>query len=291
MFFEQLIDKIYNKQRINETEIEIVCKKVIEIFINEPNVPFITSPVCILGDIHGQFTDLCCLFKLKDTPDKIKYIFLGDYVDRGPESLNVIMLLFCYKILYPENVCLIRGNHEQRVINKIYGFYDEIIHLYQDDYIWDLINDVFNYLSIAAIVDFKYFCVHGGISNKITLDKIKRIDRTMVIANEDILNDLFWSDPYNQLGCQPNQRGSGVLFGSDILKAFLIHNNLDMIIRSHQLILTGYKFDHNDRCLTIWSAPNYMDKIENPGCILCIEPNVPITPSSILIYKKVKKIK
>lgn len=289
MFFENVLKKILEKEILNVYEIHKICKNVKEILINEPNILFIESPICVLGDVHGQFEDLLELLSLKGGPRTTKYLFMGDYVDRGADSLNVILLLFCYKILFPKNVYFLRGNHEQKCINKIYGFYDEVLSVYKNDLVWKKINSVLSYLSLSAVIDRKYFCVHGGISNRVSLDKIKRIDRTEPLKDDDILNDLFWSDPHSKLGCQPNQRGSGVLFGVDVVKRFLMMNNLEMVIRSHQLVLQGYRFEHENLLLTIWSAPNYMNRVSNPGVILYIEPNVRITPKSMLIFVKEEK--
>lgn len=286
MFFEKMVEKIVNKQTITSYEIHKICKKTKEILINEPNLLSISSPICVLGDIHGQFEDLIELLKIKGSFLTTKYLFLGDYVDRGPESIYIVLLLFCYKILTPTNIYFLRGNHEQRSINKIYGFYDEVLKTYKDDLVWNEINNVFQYLSLAAVVDEKYFCVHGGISNRTALDNIKLVPRTIAMKENDITNDLFWSDPCIKLGCQPNQRGSGVLFGVDVVKKFLMSNNLEMVIRSHQLVQQGYRFEHQNLLLTIWSAPNYMNRVKNPAVILYIEPNKPITSSSLIIYEK-----
>ncbi|OQS54882.1 PPH3 [Ecytonucleospora hepatopenaei] len=286
MLIANYIEKIKSKQCLFSYEIFSICRMVKEILINEPNIINLMSPICVLGDIHGQFDDLLSLMKIKGEVGKSKYLFLGDYVDRGPESIHIVMLLFCYKIIAPESVFFIRGNHEQKNINKIYGFHDEVIRIYKNELVYNEINKVFEHLSIAAIVDNKYFCVHGGISDRTSLSNIKLIDRTKMIRDEDVVNDLFWSDPHTKTGCQPNQRGSGVLFGVDATKQFLVSNNLEMVIRSHQLVLQGYKFDHQNCVLTIWSAPNYMNRVKNPGVVLYIEPDKKVTNDSMLFYNK-----
>ncbi|ORD93926.1 PP4C [Enterospora canceri] len=286
MFLRNVLQKIHSNEVVSEFEINIICKQMTKIAIQEPNIPFVSSPVCVLGDIHGQYSDLVQLLELVEKPGECTYVFLGDYVDRGPNSISVVLLLFCYKILYPKRVFMLRGNHEQRAINKIYGFYDETMKAYEDTHVWQMINEVFDFFSIAAVIDMKYFCVHGGISNRVTLNKLKRYDRSERTKDDDIANDLFWSDPFNKLGCLPNQRGSGVLFGVDIVKNFLMQNNLELIIRSHQLVHQGHKFDLHGLCLTIWSAPNYMNRIENPGIVLYIEPDKEINASSMHIYTR-----
>lgn len=162
----------------------------------------LTCGYCISGDIHGQYTDLLRLFEYGGFPPEANYLFLGDYVDRGKQSLETICLLLAYKIKYPENFFLLRGNHECASINRIYGFYDEcklksltsrlsllserimwftLWWLGKRRYnikLWKTFTDCFNCLPIAAIIDEKIFCCHGGLSPDLqNMDQIKRIMR------------------------------------------------------------------------------------------------------------------
>lgn len=110
---------------MTETEVRGLCLKSREIFLQQPILLELEAPLKICGDIHGQYTDLLRLFEYGGFPPEANYLFLGDYVDRGKQSLETICLLLAYKIKYPENFFLLRGNHECASINRIYGFYDE----------------------------------------------------------------------------------------------------------------------------------------------------------------------
>jgi len=273
---------------LSEVEIFDICKKAKDILLFEPNVRRVNSNIVIVGDIHGQFSDLLHIFDTYGTPEKINYVFLGDFVDRGENSLECILYLLIYKIHYPGRVTLLRGNHEQKVINKVYGFYDEVAAKYPNTGVWEMINTVFDHLNIACIIDGKYLCVHGGISPNITINKLERIDRFEKLTEQSIINDVLWSDPFYKTGVSPNPRGNGCLFGEDVLKQFLMFNNVEMLIRSHQLAIEGFKWDFDGCCLTVWSAPNYMGKCSNPASVLFIEENLPITSRSIKIFQKTK---
>lgn len=286
---DSFIKRICNYEKLEETEVEFICNKVEDIMIHEPNIRQVSSPVVVVGDVHGQFADLLTLLQIEGPPGKASYIFLGDYVDRGDHSLELILLLLCYKVLYPAQIVLLRGNHEQRAINRVYGFYDECMAKYGRTNVWDTINETFKYFNIGCIVDNRYFCIHGGISPRVSMNKLQRIDRFENISSDSIFTDVIWSDPFYKPGASLNPRGSGFLFGEDILKQFLMYNNLDMIIRSHQLAIEGYKWDFGNLCLTVWSAPDYMGKCYNPASILKIMPGVEITSNSLKLFKKTNK--
>lgn len=286
---KNLLDRIVNHELISEDEIIWLCNKAIEVLIHEPNILRLRSPVVVVGDIHGQFSDLLTLLQIEGGPEKSTYIFLGDYVDRGYNSLSCILLLLTYKVLYPQKIYLLRGNHEQKPINKVYGFYDECLMKYNDLKVYNALNMVFSHLNIGAIVDNRYLCVHGGISPRISISKLDRIDRFEKIAEDSLFNDVLWSDPYYRNGASFNPRGCGYLFGEDVLKQFLIYNNLEAIIRSHQLAIEGYKWDFDGLCLTVWSAPDYMGKCLNPATILVIEKDGQISRSNLRLFKKSKK--
>ena len=180
---------------ISETEIKFICTRVRPILLSQPMLLELEAPLKICGDVHGQYTDLLRLFEYGGFPPEANYLFLGDYVDRGKQSLEVICLLLCYKILYPTNFFLLRGNHEAAGINRIYGFYDECKRRYSIK-LWKVFSDVFNCLPVSALVDEKILCMHGGLSPEISsLQQIADLSRPSDVPDVGLMCDLLWSDP------------------------------------------------------------------------------------------------
>lgn len=154
-----------------ERELRILCEKMKEILIEESNVQPVSAPVTICGDIHGQFHDLVDLFKAGGEIPDTKYVFLGDYVDRGYYSVETFTYLMLLKARHPGSITLLRGNHETRQITTVYGFYDEIMRKYGNSNPWKYCTEVFDYLGVGAVIEGSIFCVHAGLSPDIkTLD-------------------------------------------------------------------------------------------------------------------------
>lgn len=196
----------------------------------------------ICGDIHGQFFDLLELFRTGGELPDTNYIFIGDFVDRGYNSVETFELLLCLKLKYPDKITLLRGNHESRQICSVYGFYDEILRKYGNANPWKYCTELFDYLTIAALVDGKILCIHGGLSPDIrTLDQIRTIDRKVEIPHEGPFCDLMWSDPEDIETWQISPRGAGWIFGTKVTKEFNHLNDLDLVCRAHQLVQEGYK--------------------------------------------------
>lgn len=280
------LGKLLKLELLTELEIEDVCTKAIGIFITEPNIPNKSSPILVCGDIHGQFYDLISMFRINGVPPNKSYIFLGDYVDRGENSVGCICLLLILKIMYSDNVTLIRGNHEQSTITKMYGFYDEVMSKYGNSKVWKMICEVFSFFNMGCMINGRILCVHGGISPKLlSLNQLHRFDRILPVLDNNIFSDIVWSDPDDTEGFKPSPRGSGFLFGNDVFRQFLELNNLTHVLRSHQLVLEGYKFHFEERNLiTVWSAPNYMGKCENPASCLRINHSLEISDKDMCIF-------
>lgn len=252
------------------------CEKVKEILIEESNVQPVSAPVTICGDIHGQFYDLLELFRIGGEIPNTNYVFIGDFVDRGYNSVETFELLICYKIKYPSHVTLLRGNHESRQITVVYGFLDEIVRKYGNSNPWSYCVEVFDLLPIGAVIDGEVLCLHGGLSPEIrTIDQIRTIERNVEIPHDGPFCDLMWSDPDNIETWVLSNRGAGWLFGSKVTKEFNHINNLQLVARAHQLAQDGYMYWFpNDILVTVWSAPNYCYRCGNLAAILELDQNL-----------------
>ena len=270
---DKYLDQLQKGKCLEENSLKILLEKVKEILITESNILLLKSPITICGDIHGQFYDLQKLIKLSGNPSITSYLFLGDYVDRGNNSVEVIELLLLYKLKYPNNIFLLRGNHESRQISFTYGFYEEITRKYGNSNPWRYIMDLFDYLPISAIIENKIFCVHGGLSPFIsTVDQIRLINRKCEIPHDGAFCDLLWSDPDDIETWNINSRGAGWIFGYKVVNEFNYLNKIELICRAHQLVNEGFKFWFKDKNLvTIWSCPNYCYRCGNKACFLKIE--------------------
>jgi len=269
-------DKKPGKQvNLTETEIRGLCLKSREIFISQPILLELEAPLKVCGDIHGQYSDLLRLFEYGGFPPESNYLFLGDYVDRGKHSLETICLLMAYKIKFPENFFLLRGNHESASINRIYGFYDECKRRYSIK-LWKTFTDCFNCLPVAAVIDEKILCMHGGLSPELSsLDQIRRIIRPTDVPDTGLLCDLLWSDPDKDVQAWgENERGVSFVFGPEIISVFLKKQDLDLICRAHQVVEEGYEFFAKRQLVTLFSAPNYCGEFDNSGAMMTVDENL-----------------
>lgn len=256
-------------KHLPERSLKQLCDLVVEYLIEESNVQPVSSPVTVCGDIHGQFYDLMRLFETGGQLPDTRYVFMGDFVDRGYYSLETFTLLLAFKARWPDKITLLRGNHESRQITQVYGFYDECQQKYGNPNPWKYCCRVFDYLTVAAIIDGRVLCVHGGLSPEVrTLDQIRTIVRNLEIPHEGPFCDLMWSDPEEIDNWAPNPRGAGWLFGHRVTSEFVKLNGLKLVCRAHQLVQEGYKFMFDEQLVTVWSAPNYCYRCGNVASIL-----------------------
>ena len=273
---DEQIEQLRKCQYITEIEVKLLCEKAKELFIEESNVQSIDAPITVCGDIHGQFDDLTELFNKGGKCPETNYLFMGDFVDRGFNSVETFLLLLALKVRYPDRITLIRGNHETRQITQVYGFYDECMRKYGSINVWRYCTEIFDYLPISAIIDGKIFCIHGGLSPTIdTIDEIRNIDRKQEVPHDGAMCDLLWSDPDQDLkGFGISPRGAGYLFGEDVVTTFEDLNKINLIARAHQLVMEGYKLMFDGKLVTIWSAPNYCYRCGNQASIVKFDENL-----------------
>ncbi|KAH9822887.1 Serine/threonine-protein phosphatase PP-Z [Teratosphaeria destructans] len=263
--------KITKTVCLKNAEITAICTAARELFLSQPALLELAPPVKIVGDVHGQYTDLIRMFEMCGFPPNSNFLFLGDYVDRGKQSLETILLLLCYKLRFPENFFLLRGNHECANVTRVYGFYDECKRRCNVK-IWKTFVDTFNTLPIAAIVAGKIFCVHGGLSPSLShMDDIRNIARPTDVPDYGLLNDLLWSDPADmESDWEANERGVSYCFGKKVIMEFLQKHDFDLVCRAHMVVEDGYEF-FNDRILvTVFSAPNYCGEFDNWGAVMSV---------------------
>uniref|UniRef100_A0AC35TPV3 Serine/threonine-protein phosphatase n=1 Tax=Rhabditophanes sp. KR3021 TaxID=114890 RepID=A0AC35TPV3_9BILA len=219
----------------------------------------------------GVTVDLLVILNYNGMPPAAKYLFLGDYIDRGPFSLEVICLLFCLKILYPDEVTLLRGNHESRPVNVMYGFRTECVRRYSA-HLYDLFQTAFANMPFSALIEKRILCMHGGISEDlVSLDQFNAIERPcdipdlgkvshfnykLALITCRLISDLTWADPDPVIQMyEESHRGASRVFGAEALNKFLNQMKIDLVIRGHQVVQEGFEFFNDRKLVTIFSAP------------------------------------
>mmetsp|Transcript_31005 Transcript_31005/g.95342 ORF Transcript_31005/g.95342 Transcript_31005/m.95342 type:complete len:308 (+) Transcript_31005:1-924(+) len=229
--------------------------------------------ITVCGDVHGQYYDLLNIWKLNKVPSETNpYLFNGDFVDRGSFSVEVILILFSWKLLYPRHLHLARGNHETRNMNKLYGFEGEVTKKYDED-LYQLFCEAFCLLPLAHVINKKVFVVHGGLfsQDNVQLEQLRRVKREGEPPDEGLMTEMLWSDPQPGKGRMPSKRGVGVAFGQDVTENFLTTNDLKLVIRSHEMKEEGYEEEHSGKLITVFSAPNYCDQMGNKGAFVRLD--------------------
>eukprot|EP00494_Astrolonche_serrata_P024778 UN25038 len=240
---------------MTERDVKYISHQAIEALKLDPQLMELDAPITIVGDIHGQFQDLVRIFHRAGFPSKEKrYLFLGDIVDRGHNSVECATILFVCKILFPKDFFILRGNHEDMNISGHYGFLEECKRRFNSDKTFLAYNFVFMYLPFCAIVQKTLFCVHAGISQKFrSLDQLKSIKKPCKVK-KGLTCDLIWSDPNyepNPKLYTPNQiRGTSFLFSEKALEIFLKKVKCSRLIRAHELCDYGYQVWCNGKFLT-----------------------------------------
>ncbi|TMW57085.1 hypothetical protein Poli38472_003010 [Pythium oligandrum] len=273
-----------------------ILKETIRIFSPLPTLQDLNlvqgEKLTVVGDLHGQLQDLFSIFSINGLPTQTnKYLFNGDFVDRGAYGTEVMMTLLCFKILYPDAVFLNRGNHESRNQNSWMGFEDELWSKYsgvmENDperpaHLFERFQSLFECLPLCAVIQQKIFVVHGGLFSRdnVTLAHLKAISRKrepplhQTGYEDKIYEDMLWSDPRSIQSRQPSERGAGVEFGVEVTNNFCLVNKIALVIRSHECVQEGFEILHGGRLITLFSASRYCGTQMNKGAFLTLGPEL-----------------
>ncbi|CAF0887943.1 unnamed protein product [Adineta ricciae] len=308
--FEALIIAFQRGEMLHAHYVFLILHELRNILKRLPNINIVSTHqskcVTVVGDLHGSLADLMVIFHKNGLPsNENPYIFNGDIVDRGFQSIEVFLLISVAFIVYPNNVYLNRGNHEDHVLNLRYGFMKEIIYKYKSNAtrLLRLMENIYSWLPIASLIDDHIFVTHGGISDITDIKKINQIKRHKYVSvlspsfiippNEDQFQissipndillewrqilDLLWSDPKQSDGCEPNTyRGGGCYWGPDVTQQVLQKHNWSLLIRSHECKEEGFGYSHDKKVLTIFSASNYYAAGSNRGAYVKVMTNQPV---------------
>ncbi|XP_078429248.1 protein phosphatase 5.2 [Wolffia australiana] len=273
-FVKKMMDDFKNQKTLHRRYAYQIVLQTRKILLDKPTLVDINvedgANFTVCGDVHGQFYDLLNIFELNGLPsDSNPYLFNGDFVDRGSFSLEVILTLFAFMCMSPRAMYLARGNHESKSMNKIYGFEGEVRSKLSDTFV-ELFAEVFCCLPLAHVINHKVFIVHGGLFSVdgVKLSDIRNIDRFREPPEEGLMCEVLWSDPQPLPGRGPSKRGVGLSFGGDVTKRFLEDNNLELVVRSHEVKDEGYEIEHGGKLITVFSAPNYCDQMGNKGAFI-----------------------
>ena len=239
--------------------------EALAVFRGEPGLVAVAGDFVVVGDLHGHVFDLLRILRQFGLPPTSRYIFLGDMVDRGPFSTETLTIIFSLKVLYPDDVFVIRGNHEFHSICSACGFLDEITKLGYSRSLYNSFISVFNILPLGAVVNENVLCVHGGIGpNFRELADIERIPRSMGELYGGVADSIVWSDPSEDVvRFETSERGKGFHYGSKALESFLQSNGLRLLVRGHQSIEEGIRYGLNEQVVTVFSASNYCNVMTN----------------------------
>ncbi|OHT03658.1 Serine/threonine-protein phosphatase PP-X 1 [Tritrichomonas foetus] len=241
--------------------VSALCDEALMILKSQSPLIKINGKCIVAGDLHGNLLDLLRILKIKNFSNDEHFLFLGDYVDKGPFTIETVILLFALLCNYPNKIHLLRGNHEFSRVNGKCGFRNDIMIKYENDNLWYKINSVFDYLSIAALINEKVFCVHGGISPN--LDTINDIDFFQMpfkdYLENDVISDLLWSDPNCSISYYSrSERGIGKFYGEKAVSEFIYTNQIKCIIRAHQYITGGIAKFNGNSLFSVFSSSNYL---------------------------------
>ncbi|RLN68263.1 hypothetical protein BBJ29_000846 [Phytophthora kernoviae] len=289
---EDLIDSCRNGRKIPRNVVVRVVNEAMTLFRQDPTmVEFKIAPanhITIIGDLHGQLDDLLLIFRENGLPSESNpYLFNGDFVDRGDRGVEIAVIAYLLKLLYPRHVLFNRGNHEENSITQVFGFMKECESKY-DRFVYDLFCESFRYLPLATLIDDRVLVVHGGVPREnVLLKELNTLDRSEYDLTRyrtkprnrrdrephrkmQLIRDLLWSDPKASKGYEENKRGAGTIYGPDVVQKFMTKNKLALVVRSHECVPRGFDWPYKEKgmLVTLFSASNYCGKANNLGCFM-----------------------
>ncbi|OZC06998.1 putative phosphoprotein phosphatase 1 [Onchocerca flexuosa] len=269
---------IQMNQKITLDEILALMFSATRIIMEDGTLVEVEVPIKVVGDIHGQYEDMHKLFGVIGKVPDVKMIFLGDYVDRGPQSIETIIYLLCLKVKFRDRIYSLRRNHETLTVNRIYGCWNECA-LKSNVNLWRNFQSFYNRMPMAGLISKRVLCMHGGLSPHLTnLEQICQIKHPCEPSDRGLLIDLIWSDPTNKGdGWFYSPRGLSYSFGKGVLLSACKLLKIDLIIRAHQVVQDGYELMVGKKLITIFSAPNYAGQFNNAGAVVCIDDELQVT--------------
>lgn len=310
-------EKMYINNVLSYSEIMGLCDRVVQIIRSENSLIRIkgSNSVRIFGGIHGQLIDLLYFFEHFSWPHfhrgdilSMKYVFLGNYVDGGKFSLEVLSILFSLKIMFPDKIFLLRGKHEDTSINSTFGFHLECKQKFgaNGEAIWERINDVFEFLSISALINHQVLCIHSGIGKSIrSIEHLSDILKPIHVKSEEIFDknnvnrlslidrhvfDCLWSeiveknnfdkslsdqiDEIEEHTKDSNIFEQNTCYSSCDIEDFMNKNSIKLIVRTSDYCKRGYRYNMNDRVISLVSATNFCNNFCNDAAVLVITPGI-----------------
>jgi protein phosphatase len=256
-------------------QIVALCTAVREAFAHESLLLDITTPVTVVGDLHGQLLDLFRILQIHGLPHTTKYLFLGDFVDRGDFSFELVTLIFLLKVIFRDSVYIIRGNHEFEDVCSTGGFGQELDLIFRNPIVFYSFIKAFSQIPIACLIDRNVLAVHGGIGpDLVSIQALREIARPISAFDDSVLDSVLWSDPSDDIDLyERSQRGTGYQFGQSAFRAFVESNGLRAVIRGHECVSEGCRTQFGGRLVTVFSASNYCGSAGNKAGVLVVKRN------------------
>jgi hypothetical protein len=271
---EEIVETYRKGGKLSRKSVVKILRRAYKLMQKLPNVSYMDVPdgskLTVVGDLHGQLSDLLHILDEAGLPSATnKFIFNGDFVDRGEFGVEIVVILMALFVAEgPNVVSLNRGNHEDLPVCRVYGFENEVKAKY-DELLFEMFAEVFNFIPLFAVANNSVFVVHGGLFHtpNVALDELNEIVRSDYYVKpavpypqnirglapdearkefmKQLQRDALWSDPTDEIGCYLNPRGAGVSFGPDIASAFMKKNHLDMVVRSHECVYSGFDLPYS----------------------------------------------